>query len=200
MLLRAGAATRSLTRHGSTPLHLAAWSGHLGTAQILMEAPGGGQGAVMARDSQGWTPLYLAARRGHEKLVQALLECAGRAADEEALVRAAKTAAAAGHMPVFATLAKEIGRQYPTAVAALLVGADAPTATAALTALVNKCIADSAEVDQQRASVKRDREQLAVERTGAQHLIVQAAAMLKRAHTSQCKCGAACCRDGMRSV
>lgn len=192
LLLRAGAAARSLTRHGSTPLHLAAWSGHLGTAQILVDAPGGGAGAVMARDSQGWTPLYLAARRGHDSLVQALLDSAGSAADEEALIRAAKTSAAAGHMEVFATLAKEIGRQYPAAVTGLLTGPDAPNAAAAFAALVGKCLADTADLDQQKAALKWEKQQLAIEKTGAQHLIVQAAGMLKRAQLSHCSCGHHC--------
>lgn len=192
MLLRAGAPPRSLTRHGSTPLHLAAWSGHAGTAQILMEAAGGGAGAVMARDSQGWTPLYLAARRGHDSLVSALVECAGSAADSDALLRAAKTSAAAGHMEVFATLAKEIGRQYPAALPALLMGPDAPSAIAALTAMITKCIDDTSALDQQKAALKLEREQVSAVKAGAQHLIVQAAGMLKQGRLGQCSCGHQC--------
>ena len=48
-------------RFGSTPLHRAAYFGHIGCAKVLLEA-----GAMVnVEESWGQTPLFLAAQRAH---------------------------------------------------------------------------------------------------------------------------------------
>jgi hypothetical protein len=121
-------------------------------------------------------------------VVDVLVQRLGSTASEAALLRAAKTAGAADHMPVFAALAKELGKLYPAAVPSLLVGPDAPNAAAALAAMVSKCIADSADVDRQQAELQEKAAELAAVKAGTQHLIVQAAGLLKRAEQQHEAC------------
>jgi hypothetical protein len=109
----------------------------------------------------------------------------GTSASDTALLRAAKTAGSAGHMPVFAALAKELGKLHPAAVPSLLVGPDAPHAAAALAAMVSKCIADSEDIDRQQAELSEKASELAAVKAGTQHLIVQAAGLLKRAEQQE---------------
>jgi hypothetical protein len=88
-------------------------------------------------------------------------------------------------MSVFAALAKELGRLYPAAVPSLLMGPDAPNAAAALSAMVSKCLEDTADVDRQKAELQESAAELAAVKAGTQHLIVQAAGLLRQAEQQE---------------
>lgn len=49
---------------GVTPLHMAAWKGHLAIVKLLLQIGANPE----ARNPQGWTPLYAALVSGHEKI------------------------------------------------------------------------------------------------------------------------------------
>ncbi|MGB1255494.1 MAG: ankyrin repeat domain-containing protein [Thiolinea sp.] len=68
-LVEQGANPASGTKHGETPLHVAASRGHL--KPIIYLANHGG--SVNARTDNGWTPLHHAARFGHLQAVKYLL-------------------------------------------------------------------------------------------------------------------------------
>ena len=56
--------------HEQTPLHNAAYYGHLKIAELLIK-----KGAkVNAKDSDGWTPLHKAAYKGHLEVAKLLIE------------------------------------------------------------------------------------------------------------------------------
>lgn len=73
LLLKHGAAINAKDRDkgwGFTPLHYAAWRGHLSVCKILIRS-----GArVIARDEEGQTPLHLAAWFGRVQVAKYLLE------------------------------------------------------------------------------------------------------------------------------
>ena len=78
--LRAGANPEARDEDGDTPLHNAAYNGHVGAIAALLEA-----GADLeARDENGATPLHWAAGEGHAGVIAALLEAGAdpRARDE----------------------------------------------------------------------------------------------------------------------
>jgi ankyrin repeat protein len=52
-----------------TPLHLAAWNGHMDAAKLLLA----NKPDVNARDNRGETPLHLAALKGHKDVAELLL-------------------------------------------------------------------------------------------------------------------------------
>jgi ankyrin repeat protein len=59
-LLKYGGAVAAAqsTRHGSMPVHLAAWSGHAECVRVLLAVPGvNATQHIIQEDSQGWTPL-----------------------------------------------------------------------------------------------------------------------------------------------
>ncbi|QOJ78954.1 ankyrin repeat domain-containing protein [Infirmifilum lucidum] len=96
-LLDRGAHVNTRDKHGETPLHHAAWMGHLDVAELLLD-----RGAeVDARDNYGSTPLHHAARGGRLKVVKLLLD---RGADVNARNKAGWTpldlARAGGHKKV----------------------------------------------------------------------------------------------------
>jgi ankyrin repeat protein len=55
---------------GSTPLHDAAFKGHLKVCQLLLE----NIEEKNPVDKKGWTPLYLAAQNGHKHICQLIME------------------------------------------------------------------------------------------------------------------------------
>jgi len=70
ILIEHGADTTAQTKDGSTPLHLASLSGHIGLAQFLVKC-----GAdTKAQDKNGSTPLNLASERGHTELARFLIQ------------------------------------------------------------------------------------------------------------------------------
>jgi hypothetical protein len=69
-LLRKGANVNARTENGITPLHWAAFWGHVDFVRLLLE-----HGAeVNAREENGWTPLHVAALTGHAEVARLLLE------------------------------------------------------------------------------------------------------------------------------
>lgn len=69
MLLSFGCGTEAADQHGRTALYLAADAGHLGSAQMLLNA-----GASQARNQWGEQPLHAAAARGHTDCIRLLVE------------------------------------------------------------------------------------------------------------------------------
>jgi hypothetical protein len=55
---------------GWTPLHLAAWNGHVEVVKFLVEQ----RADVTTKDSDGWTPLHSATQNGHLEVVKFLLQ------------------------------------------------------------------------------------------------------------------------------
>lgn len=74
-LIAAGASPNSANDEGQTPLHIAAFEGHLGAVQALIDS-----GAdVNARDAMQWTPIFKAAYNheqdcGYAPVVKALVD------------------------------------------------------------------------------------------------------------------------------
>jgi ankyrin repeat protein len=67
-LVKGGAAVNAKA-DGYSPLHGAAWQGHVEVVRALLDfgAP------VNAQDGEGYTPLHKAAWRGHEQIARLLL-------------------------------------------------------------------------------------------------------------------------------
>jgi ankyrin repeat protein len=57
--------------NGSTPLHIAACHGHLGTIRVVMDES---EGDLCARDAKGYTPLHRAAVDGQAEMVKMLVD------------------------------------------------------------------------------------------------------------------------------
>ena len=95
--------TRDLLTH-KTPLHLAAFRGHLSTCQLLLSR-GADADAV---DNYAWTALMFAAHAGHEGVVGALLSVG---VDVERVSTKGQTAeglaVSGGHVAVAAMLRKK---------------------------------------------------------------------------------------------
>jgi len=69
-LLKRGVNPNIRDKDGKTPLHNAAYLGHVAVAKLLLE-----HGAdIHARDNANWTPLHFAASGGHVDVVRLLLE------------------------------------------------------------------------------------------------------------------------------
>ena len=69
-LLKRGVNPNIRDKDGQTPLHKAAYGGHVAVAKLLLE-----HGAdIHARDNANWTPLHEAAYKGHVDVVRLLLE------------------------------------------------------------------------------------------------------------------------------
>ena len=58
LLLRKGASTEAMNGYNNTPLHLAAWSGHTGLMELLLDK---GASSIEAINKSNNTPLYHAA-------------------------------------------------------------------------------------------------------------------------------------------
>ena len=63
---------------GSTPLHDAAFKGHLKVCQLLLE----NIEEKNPVDKKGWTSLYLAAQNGHKHICQLIMEYIGMGASD----------------------------------------------------------------------------------------------------------------------
>lgn len=74
-------------KDGSTPLHCAAWKGHVEAVQLLLGA-GADVGAKSSNDHYGDTPLHAAAHGNQKDVVQLLIE---RGADVNARNPAGRT-------------------------------------------------------------------------------------------------------------
>ncbi len=83
-LLKQGVNPNIRDKDGKTPLHNAAYLGHVAVAKLLLE-----HGAdIHARDNANWTPLHWAAYKGHFDVARLLLE---RGADPTVKNRDGKT-------------------------------------------------------------------------------------------------------------
>ncbi|KAM0756078.1 hypothetical protein T439DRAFT_351802 [Meredithblackwellia eburnea MCA 4105] len=83
---------------GETPLHQAAYRGHL-AVMIFLENAGAN---VEVQDNDGWTPLHNAASKGYLDIVKWLIEDAGAAVDTRSKhgYSALMNAASRGHLPI----------------------------------------------------------------------------------------------------
>ncbi len=66
--------TRTIDSDGRTPLHLAAFAGHLSTVELLLH----NNADPSAADLNGHTPLALAEHAGHADVAEALRRAGGR--------------------------------------------------------------------------------------------------------------------------
>lgn len=173
---------------GMTPLHWAAHGGHVETIKLLLQA--GADASIGSEDSQGTSPLAWAAYAGHDQVIQLLVNQSTPAANITAdnLLSAARAAAIQGHMHIFAALAVEVGIRHPTSLPSLLAGPLAPDPAVAFAAMTGLCVKERRRNQQheqhhqeQQAMLCREREELSSVRVATQHLIVQAAGMMKKA-------------------
>ena len=73
LLLTSGANVNARTRNGNTPLHSAAFYGHMEIAELLLA-----RGAdVNAKTQNGTTPMHWAAIKDHKDVVEMLLQHGG---------------------------------------------------------------------------------------------------------------------------
>eukprot|EP01028_Stygiella_incarcerata_P010655 TRINITY_DN560_c0_g1_i2.p1 TRINITY_DN560_c0_g1~~TRINITY_DN560_c0_g1_i2.p1 ORF type:complete len:251 (-),score=54.09 TRINITY_DN560_c0_g1_i2:48-800(-) len=87
--------------HRSTPLHIAAEQGFIGTTNVLLKA-----GAdVNARDAEGFTPLHLAVRAGNQEAMHILLRSGANVhAVSNRLWKCSHLAAESGHLRILKDL------------------------------------------------------------------------------------------------
>lgn len=183
-------AATSLLHAGMTPLHWAAHGGHAETVKLLLQA--GATASVDSEDSQGTSPLAWAAYAGREQVVQLMVDqqhsAAGRSIAERNLLSAARAAAIQGQLHIFAVLAAEIGLQHPHSLPSLLTGPLAPDPAVAFAAMSGLCVHQRRKelqhdvvLREQQAVLAQEREELHAVRAGAQHLLIQAAGVVRQA-------------------
>jgi ankyrin repeat protein len=172
LLLSAGANLDARdSASGRTPLHLAAAKGHAAVACKLLAA-----GAdVHATTNDGRTPLMLAAAKGHLKVVEVLV--ASGADSQQALVIAARIAAAKGQMALWAFLARKVQGLYPQALPQCTGGMNV---LAALRALVTEWAGEVEGHEKILEAARRERAEGEAAREQAQQLVIQTALMQKQ--------------------
>jgi ankyrin repeat protein len=112
LLLDAHASVNAAAANGCTALHGAARKGHTAVVQLLMGAHAG----IDAADGSGSTLFCLAAAQGHVRVVQLLL--AARQLSPEAMLSAAKAAAAAGYAELAVMVLRALMSRYRPAAEA----------------------------------------------------------------------------------
>ena len=171
LLLSAGANAEARDCIGHTAMHAAARDGHAAAVEQLL-AFGADWSLV---DNRGFTPLRPAAKWGHIGVAELLV---GSGADsQKALLEAAQTALARGHMCVWAFLVRSIHSRYGDAVEHCLQGVSMAEAVKALAG------GWQGEVDHHEevlGAARRERVEGEEARGQAQQLLIQIALLQKQ--------------------
>ncbi|TNF65785.1 MAG: ankyrin repeat domain-containing protein [Gammaproteobacteria bacterium] len=103
LLLESGVDPNQRDKHGDTPLHYAASSGHIDIIELLLE-----NGArINEQNNSGWSPLYLAAKNNQAEAIRVLLENETNLVKDNLGWTAVHVAANEGHIEALTALLEE---------------------------------------------------------------------------------------------